>query len=194
VVGVSGASGAPITIRILQLLRELDTHQVHLVITAAGALTITQETDHTIGEVEALADVVHQNSQVGASIASGSAPVAAMLVAPCSIHQLSAIAYGVTADLVGRAGDVCLKEGRPLLLMVRESPLHQGHLDAMRRAALSGAIIAPAAPAFYTRPRTVDDIVDEVARRALTRVGIGKDLATPWRGLPSDRAKPQVAP
>lgn len=186
VVGISGASGAPIAVRVLELLRQLDRYEVHLVITRAGAITIGQETGRTVREVERLADVVHKNSQVGASIASGSAPVLAMLVVPCSVHQLSAIAYGITDDLVSRAADVCLKEGRPLLLMFRESPIHRGHLRALEMAASSGAILAPPVPAFYALPRSVEDIVDDLARRALARVGIGRELTTPWPGIPED--------
>jgi 4-hydroxy-3-polyprenylbenzoate decarboxylase len=191
VVGITGASGAPIAIKILQLLRDLGDHDIHLIITSAGAVTLGQETDYAVGEVEALADVVHKDSQVGASIASGSAPVAAMLVVPCSIHQLSAIANGITNGLVSRAADVCLKEGRPLLLMVRETFLHQGHLESMRRASLSGAVIAPPVLGFYNRPRTLDDMVDDLARRALARVGIGRNLARPWPGIPADRRSTQ---
>ncbi|WP_372664522.1 UbiX family flavin prenyltransferase [Amycolatopsis kentuckyensis] len=124
----------------------------------------------------------HRPGEIGASIASGSFPVDAMLVAPCSIKTLSAIAWSYTDDLVSRAADVCLKEGRPLLLMVRETPLHVGHLRAMTAAAEAGAIIAPPVPAFYPNPATLDDVVDHTARRALARVGV-TDLAPPaWNG------------
>lgn len=186
VIGITGASGAAIGVRALQLLREHGSYEVHLVITSPGAVTIGQETDLSVREVEALADVVHKNKHIGASIASGSMPVACMLVAPCSIRALSAVAYGITDDLVTRAADVCLKEGRPLLLLVRENPVHAGHLAAMKAVAELGGIIAFPVPAFYNRPRTVDEIVDEIARRALSRLGIPGVARAPWPGLPAD--------
>lgn len=138
VVGITGASGAVIGVRVLELLGENGGYVVHLVITSAGALTLRQETDHTLQSVLDMADVVHRNSHIGASIASGTMAVAAMVVTPCSIRTLSAIAHGVTDDLVTRAADVCLKEGRPLLLLVRESPLHAGHLASMSSLASLG--------------------------------------------------------
>lgn len=187
IVGISGASGAPIAVRILQILRRADQYDVHLVITPAGVVTIEQECKVSVQEVKALANVVHKHSHIGASIASGASNVAAMIVAPCSIHQLSAIAYGITDDLMSRAADVCLKEGRPLLLMVRESPIHQGHLAAMQMAAQSGAIIAPPVPAFYRNPQTVEEIVDDLAVRALSRVGLFSNLRETWIGIPEDQ-------
>lgn len=186
VVAITGASGAGIGVRILQLLRGLGEHEVHLVVTPAGAVTIGQETDLSLREVEGLADVVHRNSHIGASIASGSMPVVAMIVAPCSIRALSAIAHGITDDLATRAADVCLKEGRPLLLLVRESPVHAGHLASMKAVSELGGIIAFPVPAFYNRPLAVSEVIDEIARRTLARVGIAGVARAPWPGIPVD--------
>ena len=157
--------------------------EVHLITSKSAALTIRSECGRCVRDVESLADVVHRPADVGASIASGSFPVTAMLVAPCSIKTLSAIAYGTTSDLISRAGDVCLKEGRPLLLMVRETPLHRGHLRAMTLAAEAGAIIAPPVPAFYQRPETVEEIVEHTVRRALARVGLPDFAPKEWGGV-----------
>jgi 4-hydroxy-3-polyprenylbenzoate decarboxylase len=194
VVAMTGASGAPYGVRTLRLLRELPDVETHLVMSRAAALTIRQECDEDVRAVERLADVVHKPSAIGASIASGSFHVDAMLVVPCSIKTLSAIAHCHADDLVSRAADVCLKEGRPLLLMVRETPLHLGHLRAMTAAAEAGAILMPPVPAFYARPSSVDDIVDHTVRRALTRVGVREVAAQEWDGRlgsdPSEVADP----
>ncbi|MFT4212870.1 MAG: UbiX family flavin prenyltransferase [Microbacterium sp.] len=187
VVAITGASGAMVGVRCLRILRELDEHDVHLIITPAGRLTIEQETDIPLHDVQSLAHVVHKHSHIGASIASGSTPVAAMVVTPCSIHSLSAIAHGITDDLVSRAADVCLKEGRPLLLLVRESPVHSGHLESMRRVADLGGVIAFPVPAFYQRPASVAEIVDDIAHRTLARVGIHGARREPWPGVPAER-------
>lgn len=182
VVAITGASGACLGVRILQLLRERPDVRTHLVLSKAGILTLRHECDLTLADVRALADVTHRPGEIGAAIASGSFPVAAMLVAPCSIKTLSAIATGYTDELVSRAADVCLKEGRPLLLMVRETPLHLGHLRAMVAVTEAGAIVAPPVPAFYPRPQTVGDLVDYTARRALARVGLWELAPEPWDG------------
>ncbi|MGK3206941.1 UbiX family flavin prenyltransferase [Amycolatopsis sp. MEPSY49] len=182
VVAITGASGACLGVRVLQLLREQPGIRTHLVLSKAGILTLRHECDLTLADVRALADVTHRPGEIGAAIASGSFPVAAMLVAPCSIKTLSAIATGYTDDLVSRAADVCLKEGRPLLLMVRETPLHLGHLKSMVAVTEAGAIVAPPVPAFYPRPRTVGDLVDYTARRALARVGLWELAPEPWDG------------
>lgn len=182
-IAMTGASGAPYGVRILQLLRDRPDVETHLIVSHAAALTIRQECELDIRQVELLADVVHKPSAIGAPIASGSYPCDAMIVAPCSIKTLSAVANCYTDDLIARAADVCLKEGRPLLLLVRETPLHIAHLRLMTAAAEAGAIIAPPVPAFYARPTSIADIVDHTARRALTRIGLG-DLAPPaWTGL-----------
>jgi 4-hydroxy-3-polyprenylbenzoate decarboxylase len=181
-VAITGASGAVIGLRMLSLLREQPDVQTHLVVSKAGAMTLHHECGVETRQLRGLADVYHRPSEVGASIASGSFPVTAMVVAPCSIKTLSAIAHGYTDDLISRAADVCLKEGRPLLLMVRETPLHLGHLRTMVAATEAGAIIAPPVPAFYPRPDTLADVVDYMARRALSRVGIWELAPKPWQG------------
>lgn len=182
VVAITGASGACLGVRVLQLLREQPGIRTHLVLSKAGILTLRHECDLTVADVRALADVTYRPGEIGATIASGSFPVAAMLVVPCSVKTLSAIATGYTDDLVSRAADVCLKEGRPLLLMVRETPLHLGHLKSMVAVTEAGAIIAPPVPAFYARPQTVGDLVDYTARRALARVGLWELAPEPWDG------------
>lgn len=191
IVALSGASGQIYGIRLLQVLREArqavdhaaQAIETHLVMSEAARITIVQETDFTPKEVEALADVVYRSRDIGAAIASGSFPTLGMVVAPCSIKTLSAIANCYAADLTSRAADVQLKEGRPLILLVRETPLHLGHIRLMARAAEMGAIIMPPVPAFYGRPQTVSDIVDGTVGRVLARLGIENDLFYRWQGL-----------
>ncbi|MBT0773513.1 UbiX family flavin prenyltransferase [Kineosporia sp. J2-2] len=183
VVGITGASGVGIGVRMLELLRQDPGITSHVVVSKAGAITLQEECDLSRHDVEALADVVHRPADIGASIASGSTPVTAMLVAPCTVRTLSAVATGVSDNLITRAADVCLKEGTPLLLMVRESPLHRGHIASMDAAARAGAIIAPPVPAFYKHPVTAADIMDDLARRALARVGLTQFRGAPWAGL-----------
>lgn len=183
VVGMTGASGAPYGVRILELLRGLRDVETHLIISKSASMTVTHECrGRTVREIQDLADVVHKPSAIGASIASGSFRVDAMLVAPCSIKSLSAIAYGHTDELVSRAADVNLKEGRPVLLLVRETPLHVGHLRTMTAAAEAGAVIMPPVPAAYSLPETFADVVDHTARRALTRVGVPGVATEEWSG------------
>lgn len=191
IIAMTGASGAPYGVRLLQLLHGVPDVETHLILSHAAALTVKQECELDIGQIESLADVVHKNSAIGTSIASGSYPVDAMIVAPCSIKTLSAVANCYADNLVTRAADVCLKEGRPLVLMVRETPLHLGHLRAMTAAAEAGAIIAPPVPAFYSRPTSVDEIVDHTARRMLVRIGMTELAPKAWVGLSrgSDREK-----
>jgi 4-hydroxy-3-polyprenylbenzoate decarboxylase len=180
VVGMSGASGMVMSIRLLQALRALEI-ETHLVISPSARSTLAQETDWKLKDVQALADKVYPFSDTGASIASGSFSTIGMVVIPCSIKSLSAIANCYTSDLVSRAADVTLKEGRPLVLVVREAPLHQGHLRIMSLAAEAGAVIFPPVPAFYNRPASVQEIVDEIVGRVLARLGIENDLFTPWK-------------
>lgn len=182
VIGISGASGAALGIRLLQVCqsRKLETH---LVISKAGEITIAQETDFTVSEVKALASHVHKSADIGAAIASGSYPTLGMVVAPCSIRSMSEIATGVTSSLLTRAADVCLKERRKLILAVRETPFHTGHLRTLTQLSEMGAIIAPPVPAFYTRPQTTDEIVDQFTGHLLRLMGIENDLAREWRGL-----------
>jgi 4-hydroxy-3-polyprenylbenzoate decarboxylase len=188
IVGITGASGAVYGLRVLTLLRGAQDVETHLVVSRAGAMTLRHECDVTLTQVRALADVTYRPGDIGAAIASGSFPVDAMLVAPCSIKTLAAIALSYTDDLVSRAADVCLKEGRPLLLMVRETPLHLGHLRTMVAATEAGAIIAPPVPAFYPRPGSVDDMIDHSARRALARVGLTELAPAAWQGDLNGRA------
>lgn len=182
VVGISGASGAIYGIRLLEKLRSLDNVETHLVISAAGERTICEETDRPLAEVRALAHVNHPLRNVGAAIASGSFQTMGMVVAPCSVRTLSAVAYCQSENLLSRAADVMLKEGRPLLLLLRETPLHAGHIKAMGLACDAGAVIMPPVPAFYTRPRSVDDIVDHTVGRVLDRLGFEHDGLRRWNG------------
>lgn len=182
IVGMSGASGQIYGIRLLQALRAVGEIETHLVLTQAARITIVQETDWTPRRVEALADVVYRPNDIGAAIASGSFDVAGMIVAPCSIKTLSAIAHSYTDDLLARAADVQLKEGRPVLLMVRETPLHIGHIELLLQAARIGCVIFPPAPAFYSRPQTLDDIVQGTVGRMLARIGLDNALYHRWTG------------
>ena len=170
-VAISGASGAIYGIRALQMLR-LARIESHLIVSKAAGLSLTAETDLTLADVHALADVVHKPADIGASIASGSFRTLGMLIAPCSIRSMSEIATGVTSSLISRAADVCLKERRRLVLMVRESPLHLGHLRTMAAVTEMGAIVAPPMPAFYTRPQSLDEVIDQSVARALDLFGI----------------------
>jgi len=186
VVAITGASGAIYGIRALEMLHRRDDVEVHVVISRGGGLTITQETGRRVAEVAALADVVHPAANVGASIASGSYGTQGMLVAPCSMRTVGAIASSLADNLVVRAADVTLKEGRPLVLMVRETPLHRGHLRILADAADAGAVIAPPVPAFYHHPTTIDDVVDQTVARALDRIAAGLGAAQSWKGLSVD--------
>ena len=185
VVGVSGASGVAYGLRALDACRELGIES-HLVMSRSSALTLAQETELSVADVQARADVVHKVSDVGAAIASGSFQTLGMIVAPCSVRTMSEIATGVTSSLLTRAADVTLKERRPLVLMVRETPLHLGHLRTMVRLAEMGAVIAPPLPAFYARPQSLADMVDQSVGRALDLFGLswapvkrwGEDIAT----------------
>lgn len=182
IIGMSGASGAVYGIRALELLRRADV-ETHLVMSRAARITLTQETGRTVGEVEALADVVHKAEDIGAAISSGSYQTMGMLVAPCSVKTLSEIASGVTSTLLSRAADVVLKERRRLVLMLRETPLHAGHLRSMSEVTAMGAIVAPPVPAFYARPASVGDIVDHSVGRALDLFGLDLGSVQRWTGL-----------
>jgi flavin prenyltransferase len=187
IVGISGASGVIYGIRLLQVLKQGGEIESHLVLSVAAKATIAQETDWKVSAVEALASVVHHPNDIGASIASGSFVTLGMVIVPCSIKTLSAVANSYSADLMSRAADVCLKEGRPLMLCVRETPLHLGHLRLMTQAAESGAIIMPPVPAFYGNPATLDAIVDGTIGRILLRLGIDNELYTKWKGMKSEK-------
>jgi flavin prenyltransferase len=187
IIGISGASGVIYGIRLLETLAQDKSIEIHLVLSPAAKATIAQETNWKVSAVEALADVLHTPGNIGASIASGSFDTLGMIVAPCSIKSLSAIANSYNADLLTRAADVQLKEGRPVLLLVRETPLHLGHLRLMVQAAENGAIIMPPAPAFYGNPQTVDDIVNGTVGRALSRIGIKNELYFQWLGMGKEK-------
>lgn len=181
IVAISGASGAIYGVRTLERLRELGI-ETHLVMTRAAKITLAHETDLKVADVEALASVVHPADDVGASISSGSFRTLGMIVAPCSIRSLSEIASGVTTGLLARAADVVLKERRRLVLLVREAPLHGGHLKAMLAATEMGAIIAPPVPAFYFRPTTLAEVIDQTVGRSLDLFGLEVRGVQRWQG------------
>jgi flavin prenyltransferase len=184
VVGISGASGAALGVRIVELLAATDRCELHLVVTSAGERTLAHEAgEDALPRMAALAAHHHVNADIGASIASGSYRTAGMIVAPCSIRTLSAIANSATDNLLVRAADVQLKERRRLVLMVRESPLHLGHLRAMAAVTEFGAIVAPPVPAFYARPATLAEAVDQMARRAIGLLGVELGISMrEWEG------------
>jgi 4-hydroxy-3-polyprenylbenzoate decarboxylase len=186
VVGLSGASGAVLGVRLLEVLARVDAVETHLVVSPAARITISDETGRSMKEVEALADVAYSPQDVGAAIASGSFHTDGMVVIPCSVKTLSAVANCYASDLLARAADVTLKEGRPLLLVVRETPLHVGHLRLMTQAAEMGAVIFPPVPAFYARLSSIDEMVDNTVGRVLARMGIDNELYMRWQGLGGD--------
>lgn len=181
IIGISGASGAIYGVRALQALRAAPGIESHLVLSPSAKRTIVEETDWNTANVEALADVVHPHRDIGAAIASGSFRTAGMLVAPCSIKSLSGIVHSYNDNLLTRAADVCLKERRPLVLLVRETPLHLGHIEMLAQAARYGAVLLPPVPAFYNRPQTVDDIVNHTVGKALDQFGILHQLFKRWK-------------
>jgi len=181
IIAISGASGAILGIRLLEALRQTQI-ETHLVLSAAARLTIHQETDWKVGEVLALADFTYKPDDIGAPIASGSFISGGMVIVPCSIKTLSAVANSYASDLLTRAADVTLKEGRPLMLVVRETPLHRGHLRLMSLAAESGAVIFPPVPAFYAKPPDINAVIDNIVGRLLARLGIDNDLYAKWTG------------
>ena len=181
IVGISGASGVIHGVELLAALRELGIAS-HLILSQSGALNLSLETDYTPDEVRALATASHANGNLAAPPASGSFLTRGMVIAPCSMKTLSAVANSFAHNLLTRAADVTLKEGRPLVLMVRETPLHKGHLKLMLRAADLGAVILPPMPAFYHRPQTVSDIVRQNVGKALDVLGIEHELFRRWPG------------
>ncbi len=184
VVGISGGSGAILGIRLLQTLQR-SAVETHLVISPTAEQTIAHETDWDIRAVRALAGVSYDYADLGARIASGSCLTLGMVVIPCSVKTLSAVANSHADNLLVRAADVTLKEGRPLVLVVREAPLHRGHLRLMDQAAEAGAVIFPPVPAFYARPQSVEALVDNIVGRVLLRLGIENDLYREWN--PNER-------
>ena len=188
VVGISGATGIVFGVRLLEVLRLLDV-ETHLVVSSAGEMTRDYETELSSAALRALASKAYKIGDVGAAIASGSFRTMGMVIAPCSARTVSDIAYGTTSNLLTRAADVALKERRRLVLMMRESPLSLVHLRAMVAATEAGAIVMPPVPAFYTKPTSVDDIVDHVVGRALDLFDLDAGLVSRWQGTapsPSD--------
>lgn len=180
VVGISGASGVVYGIRLLEALQGHPAVETHLVMTKPAERTIVEETDWEPAAVRALAAVVHAPTDIGAPLASGSFTTMGMVIVPCSIRTASAIAYCQADNLLTRAADVTLKEGRKLVLVVREAPLHRGHLKALLEAAENGATILPPVPAFYTSPKTIADIVDHTVARVLDQLDIAHELSVRW--------------
>jgi 4-hydroxy-3-polyprenylbenzoate decarboxylase len=185
VVGISGASGVVYGIRVLELLQKTDI-ETHLVMSKSAEMTLAYETDLKGKDVRALATVYHPMADIGASISSGSFPTMGMLVVPCSIKTMSEIATGVTSSLLSRAADVVLKEKKRLVLAVRETPLHGGHLRTLTTLSDIGAVIAPIVPAFYNKPKTVDDIINHTVGRLLDLFGIETKLVKRWEGGPAE--------
>lgn len=183
IVGISGATGIIYGVRILQLLRQSHI-ETHLVVSKAGHLTRAYETDLSRKDLEALADQVYAPADVGAALASGSFRTAGMIIAPCSVRTLSEVACGVTSTLLTRAADVCLKERRRLVLLLRETPFHAGHLRAMLAVTEMGGVVMPPVPAFYTRPKTIQDLVDFTCARALDLFDIEVEGMARWSGHP----------
>lgn len=183
VVAMTGASGAIYGIRLLEVLRASGV-RTHLVVSKAGALALRYETDMALSQVQALADETHPIGDVGASIASGSFQTRGMVVAPCSVKTMSEIASGVTGNLISRAADVALKERRRVVLILRETPLHLGHIRAMAQVTEMGAVVFPPVPAFYVRPKTIAELVDHSIGRVLDLLDIETDLLERWQGEP----------
>lgn len=180
IIGISGASGAVYGVRLLELLRPLPI-ETHLIMSRSAEVTAAHEIKRKLADIRALADVFHSNENIGASVASGSFKTLGMIVAPCSIRSLSEIAGGVTSTLLTRAADVVLKERRKLVLMVRETPLHLGHLRAMTAAAEIGAIISPPVPAFYAAPASIEEMVDHTLGRVLDLFDIEAGVVRRWK-------------
>jgi flavin prenyltransferase len=180
-VAITGATGVVYGVEMLRVLKDLG-QETHLILSEAAGLNISLETEYDLAYVKSLAEVVHLNRDVGAAPASGSFRTRGMIVAPCTIKTLSAIANSFTSNLIVRAADVTLKERRPLVLMVRETPLHKGHLDLMVQAASCGAVILPPMPAFYHKPASIMDIIHQSVGKALDQVGIEHDLFKRWGG------------
>ena len=189
VVGITGASGSIYGIRLLEVLRTTTDVELHLVISAAGKRTLVEETDYTVAEVEALAHHHYDVKDIGATLASGSFRTAGMVIAPCSIKTAGAIAACYSDGLIARAADVTLKEGRPLILMVRETPLHLGHLRVLTALAEMGAVVLPPVPAFYHKPKGLDDVINHTVARVLDRLALPQTLADEWRGTTPRRGR-----
>ncbi len=181
IVGISGASGAIYGVRLLELLKR-EKFETHLIMSRAARLTLAYETDFKVADVEALATVVHSNQDIGAACSSGSFRTLGMIVAPCSIKTMAEIATGVTANLLSRSADVALKERRRVVLMLRETPLHAGHIKTMQAVTEAGAIVYPPVPAWYARPKSLDDLIDHTLGRAMDLFDIDLGVVRRWEG------------
>jgi len=184
IVGISGASGAIYGVRLLQALHNKKM-PAHLIVSKSATLTLKEETEFSVADLRGLAEVTYQNTDLGAAVSSGSFKTRGMIVIPCSIRTLSDIAYGTTDSLLSRAADVTLKERRRLVLVVREAPLHSGHLRGMLAATENGAVIMPPVPAFYQRPKTIDDVINQTVGRCLDLFDIDVGLVKRWPMAPS---------
>jgi len=184
IIGISGASGAIYGVRLLQVLRDVAEVETHLVMSPAARQTLALETSFSLRDVQALVDVVHDVRDIAASVSSGSFKTAGMIILPCSIKTLSGIVHSYTDSLLTRAADVVLKERRPLVLCVRETPLHLGHLRLMTQAAELGAVIMPPVPAFYHNPQSLDDVINQTVNRVIDQfdIDLPADLFTRWQG------------
>lgn len=181
IIGITGASGVIYGIRALELLRELPDVETHLVLSPSAARTIIEETDYTVADVNKLADQLYSYKDIGAAISSGSFKTLGMLIAPCSVKTLSGLANCFDDELIVRAADVCLKERRRVVVMFRETPLHAGHIALMEQVTRNGAIIMPPVPAFYHRPKTLDDIINQSVGRALDLFDIDLQIVKRWK-------------
>jgi flavin prenyltransferase len=190
VVGITGASGSIYGVRLLEVLRTTTDIELHLVVSVAGKRTLMEETDYTVADVEALAHHRYDVKDIGATLASGSFRTMGMVVAPCSIKTAAAIAACYADTLLTRAADVTLKEGRPLILLVRETPLHLGHLRVLTSLAEMGAVVLPPMPAFYNRPKELDDIINHTVARVLDRLQLPQTLVGEWRGTSPRAPRP----
>tara|TARA_Y100001960_G_scaffold329043_1_gene419327 strand:+ start:1428 stop:2054 length:627 start_codon:yes stop_codon:yes gene_type:complete len=179
-IAITGASGAIYGVRLLEILNAKPDVETHVIVSKAAGLTLSAECDRNVAEVEALADVVHLVGNIGAAPASGSFSLNAMIIAPCSIKTASNIAYGNTADLITRTADVMLKEHRKLIVAVRETPLHAGHLETLQRLVGLGAVIFPPMPAFYHKPTSINEIISQSCMRMLDQIGINSDEVPRW--------------
>jgi len=194
VIGISGASGAIYGVRLLELLRGIPGVESHLVVSEAAKRTIVEETDYSVKAVEDLATKRYDNKDIGASLASGSFKTDGMVIVPCSIKTAAAVAHCLANTLIARAADVTLKEGRVLILVVRETPLHLGHLRVLTGLAEMGAVLLPPMPAFYNRPKQIEEIVDHTLARVLDRLGLPHTLVAEWQGTHPRVPPPSPAP
>lgn len=181
IIGISGASGAIYGIRTLEALQNVPDLEIHLILSPSAGQTIVDETDWKLADVKKMAHVVHNPKDIGASLSSGSFRTDGMIVVPCSVKTLSGIVNSYDDNLLTRAADVCLKEARRVVLLVRETPMHLGHIDLMRRAAQYGAIVMPPVPAFYHRPKTLDDVINQTVGKALDLFNISHNLFRRWK-------------